>query len=88
MQNKKTLGRHFLSCDCETRSPKTDLITLKLLLKRVIITTSAKHVIADVKIFCFVAQLENKQHVLTQVDKIPEEVIEACNLHSKRQNNF
>ena len=81
-----TIGGNLLDYDGNTKTPTADLITLKLLLNSVLSTPEAKFMTIDIKNFYLETKLKNKQYMFLPAELIPDEIMQAYNLHDKIHN--
>jgi len=82
-----TIGRNLLDYNGNTKTLTADLITLKLLLNSVLSIPKAKFMTIDIKNFYLETKLKNNQYMFLPAELIPDEIMQAYNLHNKIHNS-
>jgi hypothetical protein len=83
-----TVGGNLIDYPGEVTTRTADMVTSKLLWNSVISTDNARYICADVKNFYLETPMARKEYMRLPVQKIPDDFMEAYNLHDKILNGY
>ena len=86
-RTRLTFGGNNLLVDMDCGTPPVDLLTVKLLLNRVIMTPGAKFVTLDIKDFYSNTLMESQEFLRMKLDHFSQDMIDLYHLNKKVDAN-